>query len=363
MLKQVILSTYLLAIGLASAQVDTSFLRRFRTNYVVPDIPAFKMLGIEPSEILRPCTPKSLAVAASGFFGGQAMILPKSLAVEIAPYTLCGPKHLTQQDYVRNRLFYSSRLSFGTTSGGESDTTVKLGIGLHVTPIDDGDLRNDAEYQEVIQQTTQAILDKRREFETEFKVLNGIDVDSLLSGPALKLQQDYVRKKRDERFGETTLVLRNHYQTRNWNKRRLDIAVGWLQTSPDSLVANARTARLSGWLTYALPVGERGQLLLGGYGTYFAFPWVYADASVAARFYYGVNAIKGFLEGQGRYSGQQQCWGALLNAGTELKLVDEVWLDLGVGAEYPDLRWFGLPPRLVSHFNFKFTTPESFGLF
>ena len=65
----------------AKAQVvDDSLLSTARLNIAVPEIPAFKALGIDPSNILRPSDIKSIALMISDFNSGGSFIIPKSFS-------------------------------------------------------------------------------------------------------------------------------------------------------------------------------------------------------------------------------------------------------------------------------------------
>lgn len=52
---------------IASAQSSDSLEKKFLLNFVVPDMPAYKGLGIEKSDLLRPADIKDFAIMLSPF--------------------------------------------------------------------------------------------------------------------------------------------------------------------------------------------------------------------------------------------------------------------------------------------------------
>jgi hypothetical protein len=66
-----------------------------------PDSPAFALLGVSPTDIQKPTTPRALAVALSKFVTSDAMLeIPQSLAIDIAPFWFWSQDRLTYADYV-----------------------------------------------------------------------------------------------------------------------------------------------------------------------------------------------------------------------------------------------------------------------
>jgi hypothetical protein len=62
-------------------------------DFAVPESPAFQLITLNPSTILRPTTVKELGMAASNFTGdGVSFSIPKELGVEFAPFSLIWAK-------------------------------------------------------------------------------------------------------------------------------------------------------------------------------------------------------------------------------------------------------------------------------
>src|SRR5688572_1972997 len=52
----------------------------------VPAQPAFTLLGVTPTAIDRPSTPRAFAVGLLGAYADSTDTLPRNLAIEVAPY-------------------------------------------------------------------------------------------------------------------------------------------------------------------------------------------------------------------------------------------------------------------------------------
>jgi hypothetical protein len=88
----------------------------YRTR--TPDSPAFVILGVSPTEIQRPTTPTSLAVALSAFVDDKSEItIPKDLSLEVSPYWLFAHPFLTADKYESSgwrALYRMATLSLGS---------------------------------------------------------------------------------------------------------------------------------------------------------------------------------------------------------------------------------------------------------
>src|SRR5262245_30927052 len=65
------------------------------------DAPAFVVLGVAPTEIQRPSTPRALAVSLGSLVtgGGSTFNVPKDIAIEFAPYWLFPHRQLSITGY------------------------------------------------------------------------------------------------------------------------------------------------------------------------------------------------------------------------------------------------------------------------
>src|SRR6187401_1448874 len=68
--------------------IDSITLSKLRLNFTVPDMPAFKSLNTEPSNLLKPSTPMAFAVTISELYQDRKFLLTKAFALEISPSLL-----------------------------------------------------------------------------------------------------------------------------------------------------------------------------------------------------------------------------------------------------------------------------------
>lgn len=70
-----------------------------------PASPAFSILGVSPTDIERPNTPRDFAITvASTLESGADLLVPRNVAVEVAPYWFVGHKRSTYDDYLKSGL-------------------------------------------------------------------------------------------------------------------------------------------------------------------------------------------------------------------------------------------------------------------
>jgi hypothetical protein len=110
----------------------------FDLDFTAPDVPAFAILGVSPTQIERPTTPKALGLSLLSTTTDSTNLIPKDYSVVVAPYWM---QHaaVTLGDYVRpgiqQSLLQTFTVSFATARVGaaEADTT-DLGLGFSGSP-------------------------------------------------------------------------------------------------------------------------------------------------------------------------------------------------------------------------------------
>lgn len=102
-----------------------------------PASPAFTILGINPTSIERPETPRVLGVTILNNFS-SINVLPKSFAFDVAPYWLCSHPDLTFDMYYYNKnsnildnLWRNFSVSIATTPLDSPKVGTSLGFGVH----------------------------------------------------------------------------------------------------------------------------------------------------------------------------------------------------------------------------------------
>ena len=124
----------------ADAQGDAARSRRIELdNLRTPTSPAFTILGVAPTAIARPMTPRALALELLSQAGSGSAI-PEDYALELAPYWLRPRPTLSFAAYTNPSVAQSLRQSFAVSfatsrpdTTGESEVA-DVGIGLRVSP-------------------------------------------------------------------------------------------------------------------------------------------------------------------------------------------------------------------------------------
>lgn len=110
----------------------------------VPDTPAFALMGISPTTVAHPSSPKDFAASITSAAQSSEDSWPRNLAVEFSPYWWSAHPDLTWEEYnserenVGNNLLQTLSLSLGTTEStstiGESEVKgTSIGFGLRAS--------------------------------------------------------------------------------------------------------------------------------------------------------------------------------------------------------------------------------------
>lgn len=315
----------------------------YRVDFALPDAPAFTLLDENPSDILRPSSVKEFALALSSFIdtatGG--LDIPQAFAVEFSPGLLIGGNDLSLSDYRKNPWLYRLRLSAGTRRLNGSAAPSEIAIGIRTSFIDESDLRTDdvllSKVTAISNQILQVASASIGRPPTDGSGADVITFDQLT--PQGQAQVDSLNTAL-----QNAIDAAQNAAAEQWNGRALDLAVGALFSSPDSLTKGLRTSEVAAWLTWAEGFGSWGQLLLGGKAGMTrggAVPDSLQDttaessmdfaATVSGRFYIGVNAYKAFVETQ--FATTEATNTLLINGGGEALLRSGIWVSFGGGVQ------------------------------
>jgi hypothetical protein len=340
---------FIAIIKIAVAQNDNykyQQLKDLNLNFSVPDLPAFNALQSEPANLLKPSSFKEISVISDQFFNGTEMIIPKSIAIEVAPITLLRHDNLTLKSYQESPALYNLRFSLGSLR--DSLNVSKVAIGFRSTLIDKGDIK----FRENLKVVYELLSDKS---ETRINALSD-ELDKIG-----KTIEDYEKDSEVKDFINKKLSKNEILKTFKdscWNNERLDVALAIVGSSPDSLARNIRFNSLVGWVSWALPINEKsGQFIIGGnfiaakQGDSF-----YYDASLPARIYFGNNEMKFFGEGQYTYKGIPKTNNILIDLGCEYYIGNGFWLHFNAGLD-KDLT--NKSSKLVSNFKISYALPGS----
>lgn len=314
-----------------SAAAETAAM--FRVNFAVPDAPAFDILDVDPSNILRPSSVQELGLAASNFAGSDNTFqVPRSFAVEFAPYLLARGRDLTLQQYRGSfavQRLHSLRFSGATNRSADSART-QVGLGIRLNLLDRADPRLD---NRLVNQLT-AIADS----------INTLYVKVLTKGPLpLDVQSGVVQpeilgdaaRAQVEQLQEQSRELKAAYEEAHWNDQVLDVAYALRVSAADSLGNDPRSDAHTVWATLGLPVLSWGQFLLGvraGMERRVDEEDFGRTASAAARFYAGTNDYKFFVEGELR-DDRVSNGDFLFHGGGELNVIEWAWTTFSFGVE------------------------------
>lgn len=121
-------------------------------DLAVPESPAFTALGLSPENVARPATPRQFAAAALTTLDRYGNF-QAGVAIDSVPYLIIAGDALSLQEYQESpggfnwrRQLARTQLSIATTKGtSDADESVRLGLGLRITPWSKGDPRMDTE--------------------------------------------------------------------------------------------------------------------------------------------------------------------------------------------------------------------------
>jgi hypothetical protein len=366
MKRKILFLVFLFSDLLVYSQDKTDLTDYYLLNFTVPDMPAFKALGTDPSNILRPSDVQKFAAMLSPFYSNGKTVVPKNFALEFSPGKLSSSNwHL--QDYKGFKKFwYNTAFSIGTL-GDSASFASKLSLGFRTSLVSKkGDILNaiqtDTQFMNAQSDFHVALVELRNKYRNPTTKYDSIyktfdeflfalnknigefkdtDLENLWGRFMIKVGNNVPDSMATEK-GLLVLYKKNivdayleDWKKNNWNATRFDLAIAWVGESPDSLLKGSQFSSFNGWATYAMKVGKGGQLLLG---TSLILPrsiskdTTYSDWTVNLRFYLGTNNVRGFLESQFRnknYSDVQKA--LLLNLGAEFRIGREFWVQATAG--------------------------------
>lgn len=387
-----------------SQTLDSLTLSQMKLNFIVPDMPAFKSLGTEPSNLLRPSTPQAFAVAISEFYSQQKFIIPNSFAIEISPSLLLNAKKGNEtllKKYANNRVLNSFRISLGSGRDTSfSPTGRNLALGFRINLINDGEMATDmkelqaisaklAEFRIATRATRKAfaaknidqvkIWAKAAKLQPDSTIDKAEELDAILDWDFLlnknlsdtiwrKTYEEFVSQQRAPEFDTWFAAEKVRYKKANWNANKFDLALSILGSSKDSLLGSAKFSRIDLWGTFALRSGANSQTLFGfnaGYGRIDSLLKVnddkkYLHVSIPVRYLMGTNRIKGFCEIQYEYLQQNKSNNGLFNLGAEVNPLDGLWLNFYGGINFNATAGSSY---FRTNLDIKITLPEKFSFF
>lgn len=330
-------------------------------DFSVPDMPAFKALGSDPSNILRPSDIKKFGVMMSAFRSEGSTVIPKSFSLEVAPWKLT-KNHWTIDKYranAMNRILYNSSVSLGTVGGNEYNIARNVSVGLRTTLISKKADIIRSPVVDKIYNEQRGVLHERNAVKEQWATDKQYDPALLTDEQEAEFNEFWIEYSAQTNNYTNTEAYVSSFNEENWNGSRLDLAVAWVGASPDSLVKNVHSDNFLIWATAAIKPGknnDHGQLLIG---VNFQRPRTRAGETEAnsrftgnVRYYEGNKNFRGFLEFQYSAERQTEIKKGLLNLGAELRVRNEFWIVFSAGVD--DIFQEGAGSSLVSSVDIRY---------
>ncbi|MFZ4635394.1 MAG: hypothetical protein ACOYNO_14405, partial [Saprospiraceae bacterium] len=250
-MKQIILMLLFIPVwGYSQTDAD-SLIKNYKLNFALPDYPAFKSLGTEPSNILRPSNTTDFGFVSSEFFNGNNLTIPNAFAVEISPILLMNVNKMTLSKYQKNNAWKTSRFSFGANR--DSLNTSKLSVGYRLSVINKGDLRTDKESLKSLISLLTNRSELRGKLRTDYLKKYNLHPFNITDSIQILIDEyieERIEKKKSE-FNAEIMKYKEQYKEDNWNAEKLDFALAIVGKSPDNFLGNIGYNSFSFWTTYA----------------------------------------------------------------------------------------------------------------
>lgn len=343
------------------SQPDTTLSGLYQLDFGVPEAPAFNILEVDESNILRPGTVRELSLAVSEFTGSD-LLLPKTFSAEFAPALLLAGRDLTRRAYGDQAWLYRLRVSAAVQRVDESSSATRIAFGIRTTLTDGADLRTNedakayavfrsgvaaslAGSKDALQRAIQDLfgLSPTEELTTAIDTLFGGDADravvkfvaaGLSDDDALRAIDLFSAGSGDAAASEAKIrQWRKELQDKHWNALVVEIAYAARAEAADSTGRDLSVDRHGFWLTAGFPIGTWGQLLVGG-EVGVTRDTITTDfdgrGSLGTRLYWGGNGLKFFMEVEGDFA-EGRSTEFLFNSGGELRPEIGGWMSFSAG--------------------------------
>jgi len=311
-------------------------------DFSVPDMPAFKALGSDPSNILRPSDIKKFGVMMSAFRSERSTVIPKSFSLEVAPWKLLNGNWTIDKYRAKpiNRILYNSSFSLGTVGGGEDNIARNVSVGFRTSLISKkADILRSPVIDKIYNEQ-RGVLHERNIVKEQWATDKQYDPALLTAEQEAEFDEFWIEYAETSSIYTNTEAYVSDFNAENWNGSRLDLAVAWVGASPDSLIKNVHSENFLIWATAAIKPGktnDHGQFLIG---VNFQRPRTLPGETKAnstftgnLRYYEGNKNFKGFLEFQYSSERQTKIHKGLLNLGAELRVRGEFWVVFSAGVD------------------------------
>lgn len=285
----------------------------------IPEIPAFVLLNVTPSDIARPTTARDLAVGLSNVVDstGQAR---QGVGINFQPWFTFGAP-VTRKRYRESALWYSLAnldVSFGSARSAGSDTTsTDVALGAKTVFFDRSDPLASADVARDVG-----------------RVARDLCPESSFTNPATNLPDADKRLKC--LVTKTDSVYAAAARRGDLRGAALSGAVAIGGRLPESRLDGLRYSGISTWLTGAFPISRTGQFLLQSrFDRRETADSTTNVFSTGARATFGGRRANSFVEMLGQWSDRgRDRSSAKWSAGLEVLTAQELWLAVGFGSTF-----------------------------
>ena len=364
-MRRIIVILFLVSLNTVYAQIpmspDSLLLDKFLLDFTVPDIPAFKALGTDPSTILRPSDAKKFAIMMAPFNSGRGITIPQSFALEAAPWKLSS-KNVSLATYRKNstyRLLYNTSLSLGTLRDSETSAS-RLAMGIRFKILGkNADFITQAKLLDTTYNTLAKVENIRAKMEDEWREKNNIKDDETYTKEKQEEFAKYFKSTLDPILQQSVSTSIEKFNKENWNAARMDVAISWLGASPDSLVKEMSFRSWQSWVTFATrpsPNNHHTQFLLGltsSLNKKLTDTTRKFNLAANVRWYEGTKDFHGFMEFQVKTDSlMNKKANTLINLGAEIRVLQNFWIVFSGGVD--NLISSEFKRRFISGLNLKY---------
>jgi hypothetical protein len=304
----------------------------------VPESPAFTVLGMTPSTVVRPASPRALAADVLNGVDKNGNF-QTGVAIDTAPYMLFFGNGVTLEQYQHRpvlQFLARTQFSFATVKGSsQSDKSTRLASGLSLTIFDRGDPRLDRDFVARLAKIGQEALGA-------FPPLSPLATDSEVAERKKQIEQEVETKAK---------AVREAKRQSSWNRSSWVIAGAPSWISQDGTTTHLHFDGAAVWSSLAygfegVPgLQDSAQVIVHGR---FHSNETVPDPEIAGTFYQQQSTVAG---ARMRF-GTENTIGSFettylhtrpvdrltenyfrLSVGAERRLNENLWLHLGIGGE------------------------------
>ncbi|HSA82567.1 MAG TPA: hypothetical protein VLE23_17250 [Geminicoccaceae bacterium] len=224
-------------------------------DLMVPVSPAFTALDVTPDSVVRPTSPRELALALLNGVDPNGNF-QTGLALDSAPYLLLFGDELTLKAYQENypaRLAARTQLSLATTKGAsDDDKSFRIALGFRMTPYDLGDPRmGDIDDQDTLLGCYYGSL---KPIHDETNRLVQALAPAVVEGRTLTPDEEAAWRAQLESnraVPDRLRGCRDRFRVRDWNASSWSLGVAPTWTGPDGGVDDLEWSGAALWSSFA----------------------------------------------------------------------------------------------------------------